>query len=145
MRNIGESSEIQIPRLWNISAKRELLELYFDGMDAEMLGWHFGVKPHEVYIALCSLLFGLSQMHEDPTAPRFRKRWETLEDSELIRLYRRSFPVETIALQLGRDVPGVAMRLISSWWATCPPDVARSLRLSEDDIQISEAPPAEDV
>ena len=118
--------------------QRELLGLYFDGMDIEMLGWHFGAKAHEVYQELSSLLFGISGLHEDSTAPRFRKRWESLEDSELIRLYRRSVDVEVIASQLGRDTPGVVMRLLNSWWVTCPPEVAVRLGLNENDVQISE-------
>ena len=81
-------------------------------------------KAFEIYRELISLLLGVTRLEEDPSVPRFRKRWEYLEDSELIRLYRRSVPVEQIAQQLGRDVPGVAMRLINSWWVTCPPKVA---------------------
>ena len=118
--------------------QRELLGLYFDGMDIEMLGWHFEAKPHEVYQELSCLLFGTLGLREDSTAPRFRKRWEALEDSELIRLYRRSVDVEAIASRLGRDVPGVVMRLLNSWRVTCPPEVAASLGLNENDVQITE-------
>jgi len=118
--------------------RRELLGLYFDGMDIEMLGWHFNFKPLDIYLELCSMLFGISGMQEDPTAPRFRKRWEALEDSELIRLYRRGVPLDRIAMQLGRDVPGVAMRIINGWWATCPPEVALALGLNQGDVQIAE-------
>ena len=117
--------------------RRELVELYFDGMDVEMLGWHFEIKGFEIYRELISLLFGVTHLEEDPSAPRFRKRWEHLEDSELIRLYRRSVPVEQIAKQLGRDVPGVAMRLINSWRVTCPPEVAKTLGLNEDEVEIT--------
>ena len=111
---------------------RELVELYFDGMDIEMLGWHFQKKTQEIYAELITLLFGVAELQENPAAPRFRKRWEFLEDSELIRLYRRSLPVEEIAEQLGRDVPGVAMRLINSWWVACPPELAKTLGLNEN-------------
>jgi len=111
--------------------RRELVELYFDGMDVEMLGWHFQMKTFEVYRELISLLFGVTHLEEDPSAPRFRKRWEYLEDSELIRLYRRGVPVEQIAKRLGRDVPGVAMRLNNSWWVVCPPQLAEELGLTE--------------
>ena len=117
--------------------RRELVELYFDGMDIEMLGWHFEMKAFEVYRELISLLLGVTHLEEDPSVPRFRKRWEYLEDSQLIRLYRRSVPVEQIAQQLGRDVPGVAMRLINSWWVACPPAVARTLGLNEDEVEIA--------
>ena len=111
---------------------RELVELYFDGMDIEMLGWHFQKKTQEIYAELIALLFGVAELQENPAAPRFRKRWEYLEDTELIRLYRRSLPVEEIAEQLGRDVPGVAMRLINSWWVACPPELAKTLGLNEN-------------
>ena len=117
---------------WDRAMHRELVELYFDGMDIEMLGWHFQKKAQEIYAELIALLFGVTELQENPAAPRFRKRWEYLEDSELIRLYRRSLPVEEIAEQLGRDVPGVAMRLINSWWVVCPPEVARGLGLTDD-------------
>ena len=117
--------------------RRELVELYFDGMDIEMLGWHFEMKAFEVYRELISLLLGVTHLEEDPSVPRFRKRWEYLEDSELIRLYRRSVPVEQIAQQLGRDAPGVAMRLINSWWVTCPPEVAKTLGLNENEVDIT--------
>jgi hypothetical protein len=80
---------------------------------------------------------GVTHLEEDPSAPRFRQKWEYLEDSELIRLYRRSVPVGQIAQQLGRDVPGVAMRLINSWWVTCPPEVAKSLGLNQDEVEIT--------
>ena len=117
--------------------RRELVELYFDGMDIEMLGWHFEMKAFEVYRELILLLLGVAYLEEDPSAPRFRQRWEYLEDSELIRLYRRSVSVEQIAQQLGRDVPGVAMRLINSWWVTCPPEVAKTLGLNENEVDIT--------
>jgi len=117
--------------------QRELVELYFGGMDIEMLGWHFEMKGIEIYRGLSSLLLGTEELDEDPTVPRFRKRWEHLEDSELIRLYRRGVPVDQIAQQLGRDVPGVAMRLINSWWVTCPPEVAKTLGLNEEDVEIT--------
>lgn len=116
---------------WDRAMRRELVELYFDGMDIEMLGWHFQKKVREIYGELIALLFGVTELQENPVAPRFRKRWESLEDSELIRLYRRSLPVEEIAEQLGRDVPGVAMRLINCWWVACPPEVAQKLGLNE--------------
>lgn len=116
---------------WDRAMHRELVELYFDGMDVEMLGWHFQKKAQEIYAELIALLFGVTELQENPAAPRFRKRWEYLEDSELIRLYRRSLPVEEIAEQLGRDVPGVAMRLINSWWVACPLEVAEELGLNE--------------
>ena len=117
---------------WDPAMHRELVELYFDGMDIEMLGWHFQKKAQEIYAELIALLFGVTELQENPAAPRFRKRWEYLEDSELIRLYRRSLPVEEIAEQLGRDVPGVAMRLINSWWVACPPELAKTLGLNEN-------------
>ena len=119
------------PGAWDRAMHRELVELYFDGMDVEMLGWHFQKKTQEIYAELIALLFGVTELQENPAAPRFRKRWEYLEDSELIRLYRRSLPVEEIAEQLGRDVPGVAMRLINSWWVACPLEVAEELGLNE--------------
>ncbi len=124
-RDQPTADDIRIPTFWDTALRRELVELYFDGMDIEMLGWHFDMKAIEIYRELISLLLGVKELDEDPTVPRFRKRWESLEDSELIRLYRRSVPVEQIAKQLGRDVPGVAMRLINSWWVTCPPNVAK--------------------
>jgi hypothetical protein len=119
------------PGAWDRAMHRELVELYFDGMDVEMLGWHFQKKTQEIYAELITLLFGVTELQENPAAPRFRKRWEYLEDSELIRLYRRSLTVEEIAEQLGRDVPGVAMRLINSWWVVCPPEVVRRLGLTD--------------
>ena len=125
-------NDIRAPKFWDKAMRRELVELYFDGMDIEMLGWHFEMKASAIYRELISLLMGVMELDGDPSAPRFRKRWEYLEDSELIRLYRRSVPVEQIAQQLGRDVPGVAMRLINSWWVTCPPEVAINLGLNDN-------------
>jgi len=136
-RDQPTADDIRIPTFWDKALRRELVELYFDGMDIEMLGWHFDMKAFEIYRELISLLLGVKELEEDPSVPRFRKRWESLEDSELIRLYRRSVPVEQIAKQLGRDVPGVAMRLINSWWVTCPPTVAKTLGLNEDDVEIT--------
>ena len=136
-RDQPTADDIRIPTFWDKALRRELVELYFDGMDIEMLGWHFDMKVFEIYRELISLLLGVTRLEEDPSVPRFRKRWESLEDSELIRLYRRSVPVEQIAKQLGCDVPGVAMRLINSWWVTCPPTVAKTLGLNEDDVEIT--------
>ncbi len=136
-RDQPAADDIRIPTFWDTALRRELVELYFDGMDIEMLGWHFDMKAIEIYRELISLLLGVKRLEEDPSVPRFRKRWEYLEDSELIRLYRRSVPVEQIAKQLGCDVPGVAMRLINSWWVTCPPKVAKALGLNEDDVEIT--------
>ena len=131
------SEDVRFPKFWDNAMRRELLELYFSGMDSEMLGWHFEIKVFEVYRELISLLLGVTHLKEDPSAPRFRQKWQHLEDSELIRSYRRSVPVEQIAKQLGRDVPGVAMRLINSWWVTCPPEVAKTLGLNEDEVEIT--------
>ena len=136
-RDQPTADDIRIPTFWDKALRRELVELYFDGMDIEMLGWHFDMKAFEIYRELIALLLGVKELDEDPSVPRFRKRWEYLEDSELIRLYRRSVPVEQIAKQLGRDVPGVAMRLINSWWVTCPPKAAKTLGLNEDDVEIT--------
>jgi hypothetical protein len=119
------------PGSWDRAMHRELVELYLDGMDIEMLGWHFQKKAREIYAELIALLLGVTELKENPLAPRFRKRWGSLEDSELVRLYRRNLPIEEIAEQLGRDVPGVAMRLINSWWVACPPEVAHELGLNE--------------
>ncbi len=116
---------------WDRAMRRELIELYFDGMDIEMLGRHFQKKAREIYAELIALLFGVTELKENPAAPRFRKRWESLEDSELVRLYRRRLSVEEIAEQLGRDLPGVAMRLVNSWWVACPPGVVEKLGLNE--------------
>ena len=59
--------------------RRELVELYFDGMDIEMLGWHFEMKAFEIYRELISLLLGATHLEEDPSVPRFRKRrWRRL-------------------------------------------------------------------
>jgi hypothetical protein len=106
-------------------------------MGIGMLGSHFHKNAQEIYAGFIALLFGVTELQENPAGPRFRKRWEYLEDSELIRLYRRSLPVEEIAEQPGSDVPGVAMRLINSWWVTCPPEVAKTLGLNEDEVEIT--------
>lgn len=128
--------DIAISSYWDNAMRRELIELYFDGMDIEMLGWHFEVKTFEIFRELISLFFGVTALKDDPTAPRFGKRWECLEDSELIRLHRRGVPVVQIAEHLGRDPRGVAIRLINSWSVTCPPKLAKTLRLNEDQVEI---------
>ena len=117
---------------WATADKRELLELYLDGMDIEMLSWHFSRKAFEIYAELTSLLFGVSDPIRDETAVRYGKRWELLEDRLLVSLYQKSWGIEQIAQELGRDVPGVAIRLINNWWVVCPREVAVDLGLNDD-------------
>jgi len=79
------------------------------------------------------LLLEVKQLEVDTSVPRFRMRWESLEDIDLVRLYRRRLPVDQIAERLGRDVPGVAIRLINSGWVVCPSSVADELGLKDID------------
>jgi len=117
---------------WSQAEKRELLELYLEGMDIEMLSWHFGRKAFQIYAELMDLLFGLRNPTKDETAPRYGQRWELLEDRLLVSLYQKAWRIEKIAKELGRDVPGAAIRLINNWWVVCPRETAEELGLNED-------------
>jgi len=73
----------------------------------------------------------VKRLEVDPSVPRFGLRWELLEENELFRLYRRRLPVDQIAERLGRDVSGVAFRLINSRLIVCPSRVAEELGLND--------------
>lgn len=122
---------LTVPYFWDNEKRRELVALYLDGMDVEMLAAHLELRELEVLKELVSLLLGVKRLEVDPSVPRFRMKWESLEDIELFRLYRRGLPVDQIAERLGRDGPGVAIRLINSGLVVCPSRLAEELGLND--------------
>ena len=122
---------LTVPYVWDNMKRRELVALYLDGMDVEMLASLLELSAREVFRELVSLLLGVKRLEVDPSVPRFGLRWELLEENELFRLYRRRLPVDQIAERLGRDVSGVAFRLINSGLIVCPSRVAEELGLND--------------
>jgi hypothetical protein len=59
-------NDLRIPKSWDTVMRRELVELYFDGMDIELLGWHFKMRPLETYRELIGLLFEVAELGGEP-------------------------------------------------------------------------------
>tara|TARA_B110000503_G_C7053269_1_gene373272 strand:+ start:470 stop:1027 length:558 start_codon:yes stop_codon:yes gene_type:complete len=117
---------------WSYGSQKELLELWADGMDLELLARHLNRRQLEVIEKLSELILKTPQPVADSSAPYFRKPWDYLQNSELRRLYALGKKPSEIAVALGRDGLGVCFRLLSNFELVIPRAVIKRFHLDED-------------
>lgn len=118
---------------WSYTSQKELLELWVDGMDLELLARHLNRKRLEVIVKLSELILKAPQPSADSSAPYFRKPWDYFHNSELRRLHALGKKPSDIADALGRDELGVCFRLLSNFDLVIPRAVVKRFHLDEDE------------
>jgi hypothetical protein len=118
---------------WSYASQKELLELWVDGMDLELLARHLNRKRLEVIVKLSELILKAPQPVADSSAPYFRKPWDYFHNSELRRLHALGKRPSEIADALGRDELGVCFRLLSNFEFVIPRAVVKRFHLDEDE------------
>jgi hypothetical protein len=118
---------------WSYESQKELLELWVDGMDLELLARHLNRKRLEVIQKLSELILKAPQPVADSSAPYFRKPWDYFHNSELRRLYALGKKPSEIADALGRDELGVCFRLLSNFELVIPRAVIKRFHLDEEE------------
>ena len=130
---------MSLPTPWTFEMERELLELYLDGMDLDLLSSHLISKKREVVHKLSELLFGLALPQQNPQAKRYQKPWNWAENSRLWRMYAVGTPVQTIAEKLDRDELGICYRLLSENLVIVPKGVVTKYKLDDDNFATEDA------
>lgn len=118
---------------WSYASQKELLELWLDRMDLELLARHLNRKHLEVIMKLSELILKAPQPMADRSAPCFRKPWDYSHTSELRRLHALGKKPSDIADALGRDELGVCFRLLSNFELVIPRAVVKRFHLDEDE------------
>ena len=116
--------------------EKDLLELYLDGMDLDLLSSHLNVGREEIVRKLSGLFFRLEFPTQDPDAPNYRKKWSWAETSRLWRMYAVGIPVQVIARTLGRDELGICYRLLTENLVVVPATVVEKYKLDEENFAI---------
>ena len=116
-----------------LHGSKELLELWVDEMDLELLARHLNRKQREVILKLSELIMKAPQPVADSSAPYFRKPWDYLQNSELRRLYALGKKPSEIADALGRDELGICFLLLSNFELVIPRAVIKRFHLDEDE------------
>lgn len=114
--------------------EKDLLELYLDGMDLDLLSSHLNVGREEIVRRLSGLFFRLEFPTQDPDAPNYRKKWSWAETSRLWRMYAVGIPVQVIARTLGRDELGICYRLLVENYIVVPASVVEKYKLDRDNF-----------
>ena len=124
----------------------ELLDLYLDGMDIELLAVHFQETPRNIVVRLSELLLGVPNPIQNPKAKNYGKTWNWAEISRLRRMYAVRIPISRIAETLGRDELGVCFRLLSEQMIVLPKKLVKEFNLDEDCFGVgSEKKPSKSV
>ena len=114
--------------------EKELLDLYLDGMELDLLSAHLNLEIRAVVMRLSELFFGLEKPRQDPTATRFGKTWNWGESSRLWRMYAVGIGIPTIAKKLERDELGVCFRILSEQHVIVPKAVVKKYKLDQDNF-----------
>lgn len=115
--------------------EKELLELYLDGMEIDLLASHLNLTSWEIVRKLSELLFDVTPEH-DPSARKYRQRWNWVDNSKLWRMYAVGIPIQTIAEKLGRDEMGVCYRLLTEQLVVVPQATVSKYKLDQGDFAI---------
>ena len=114
--------------------EKELLELYLDGMEIDLLASHLNLTKWEIVRKLSELLFEVSSPVHNPSANRYRQRWNWAENSRLWRMYAVGIPIQTIAERLGRDEMGICYRLLTEGMVIVPKATVSKYKLDQDNF-----------
>ena len=114
----------------------ELLDLYLDGMEIDLLVSHLNLTNSEIVRKLSELLFDVSSPERNPLAKKYRQRWNWAEDSKLWRMYAVGIPIQTIAQKLSRDEMGICYRLLTKHMVVVPKATVSKYKLDKGDFAI---------
>lgn len=117
--------------------EKELLVLYLDGMELDLLSAHLNTEQREIVRKLSELFFGIAQPEQNPTTPNYGKPWNWADRSRLWRMHAIGAPVSAIAEKLGRDELGICYRLLSENLVVVPIEVVSRYSLDADDFAVS--------
>lgn len=126
--------EISIPTPWSVATEKELLELYLDGMDLDLLSSHFQLKQREIVRKLSELFFNIQYPEQNSEVSNYGKPWNWGESSRLWRMHAVGAPVSTMAEKLGRDELGVCYRLLSENLVIVPKEIVVKFELDEENF-----------
>ena len=114
--------------------EKDLLELYLDGMDIDLLSSHLNVGRREIVLKLSGLLFALEGPKQNPDAKNYQKSWSWADTSRLWRMYAVGIPVQVIAHKLGRDELGTCFRLLTENFVVVPAAVVDKYKLDQENF-----------
>ena len=114
--------------------EKELLELYLDGMEIDLLASHMNFTNWEIVRKLSELLFDVRSPQHDPSARNYRQRWNWVDNSKLWRMYAVGIPIPSIAKKLGRDEMGICYRLLTEQLIVVPKATVSKYKLDESDF-----------
>ena len=120
--------------------EKELLELYLDGMELDLLSSHLNLSKREVVRKLSELFFNIEHPEQNAEAPNYGKHWNWGDSSRLWRMHALGNPVRVIAEKLGRDELGVCYRLLSENLVIVPSSIVQKYELDEDNFATDPAP-----
>ena len=120
--------------------EKELLELYLDGMDIDLLSSHMNLTRRQVVRKLSELLFGLEFPAQNPDARNYQKTWSWADNSRLWRMYAVGIPVQIIAHKLGRDELGICYRLLTENLVVVPATVVEKYKLDQENFATDSDP-----
>ena len=121
---------------WDHPTTKELVLLYLDGMEIELLASHFQMTAHEIVDKLSELFFDLPEPVQDTSATNYKKPWQRAETSKLWRLYAVRNSIPDIAEKLGRDELGVCYKLLTEQMVILPRNLADDYGLDEEEFHV---------
>ena len=127
-------SEISIPTPLTLPMEKELLELYLDGMELDLLSSHLNLRKREIVRKLSELFFNIEQPEQNSEAPNCGKPWNWGESSRLWKMHAVGTRVQAIAEKLGRDELGVCYRLLSENLVIVPSSIVEKYELDDDNF-----------
>lgn len=122
-----------LPCDWEVSSQKALLEQYESGQDVDLLASEFSLPLKEIWHQLVHLYCGVCVSTSDGSAPKHGQYWSPAEDAELDRMYASGTPINEIAMNLGRSVHAVCLRLVLGRRAVVPVERLLALGLNPDD------------
>ena len=97
---------------WSDEDRKSLLEYYVEGMLPFTMAQLFGCKVRDVVRELSQLVLGVDDAQSDSSAPNYGRPWDWYDDYLLTREYQLGSSLERIAALLGRDLLGVAFKML---------------------------------
>ena len=133
---LGRDGCVHPEPLWDEPTAKELVMLYLDGMEIELLASHFQMTAHEIVFKLSDLFFGLPEPIQDTSAANYKKPWNGAETTKLWRLYAVRNPIPKIAEKLGRDELGVCYKLLTEQMVILPRRLAEEHGFDEEEFHV---------
>lgn len=126
-----EPHEPSFQQLWTDGTRRELLELWVDGMSLQMLADYFQRTTRDVVRELASLILQVDDLRSDSTTPRHGVRWSWDDDHMLVQQHQLGVTLTEIAEALGRDEMGAAFRMLEYFAPGIPRETIERFGLAD--------------